>query len=279
MLSRVLVGRVLLAVGAVGVVASLVGMVVGWRLLSEVHAALDRSLLLTSDALDALDNSVAVAQDTAVVVTDGLEQTEQTARELVVVFADGQDILDATADMSERDIAASLEAVEEALPALIQVAEVMDRTLTAVSALPLGPTYDPDEPFDESLRAVQREMRGLPDELREQADLIRDAGRNLGTVGDGAASMASDLATLRVSMREAAGLLEGYADTAAEASAVVTDTQENLAARMRGARLMVVVLGLTLLLGQVVPLAIGWFLLRPDAAGAWLATARGTREP
>ena len=260
-----LVGRVLVAVGAVGVVLGLVAIGVGLRLLSGFDAALTDSIALTADALDAVDASVEVTEGAVEALTDALARTEATTRQLAVGIDDAVVVLDSSADLTEDEIAGSLEAVEGTLPALIDVAAVIDRTLSALSTVPFGPDYDPDQRFDDSLRAVQRELDGLPEALREQADLVRDASSSLSRVQRGTAAIADDIGRLEVSLREATALLEEHSSTARSAREVVERREQDLEGELRLAQVLVVALGLTMTVANVAPLALGWLLLRPDS--------------
>jgi ABC-type transporter Mla subunit MlaD len=271
-ISRTLAGKAFIAVGVVGIVASLLGMLVAVAVTAELDRSMRRSLALTGEALEALDASVDVAEETVILVERSLASTEATTRDLVAAFEDGEALLEATADLSEGQIASSLEAVDDALPTLIEVAEVMDATLRALSALPFGPSYDPNEPFDESLRAVQAELDGLPEDLRVQAALIREAGANLGTVGVGTEAIADDLAGLRDTLDTAASVLGDYARTADEARALVQDSESDLGRQLFTLRLLIVAGGLAVAAGQVVPLSIGWALRNPEAFRAFLAS-------
>ena len=259
-----LVGRVLVGVGVVGVVLSLVAIGVGLRLLRGFETALADSIALTADALDAVDASVEVTEGAVAALTDALGRTEETTRELAVGIGDAVVVLDSSADLTEDEIAGSLEAVEGTLPALIDVAAVIDRTLSAVSTVPFGPDYDPEQRFDDSLRAVQRELDGLPEALREQADLVREASGSLSQVGRGTASIADDIGRLEESLREASALLEEYSSTARSARQVVERREQDLEGELRLARVLVVALGLTMTVANIAPLALGWLLLRPD---------------
>ena len=274
-IDRRLVGRALVAVGILGAVTSVLGAIVGFRFLHQLDGALQDSLGVTADAVDALRSTVQLGADTVDTVADALDETETTTRQLGLALRDAERALDGVASLSESEIADTLEAVERSLPALIDVAGVIDTTLSRLAALPFGPDYDPDEPFDDSLRAIEREFDGLPEQLRAQADLIRDAGDGLGTVRQGTARVADDLQTLNATLASAATLVDRYAATADEAAVVVSESQRDLRTNLLVGRVLVLVLGLSLLVGQIVPLGAGWFLLRPEAAAAFLAR----REP
>lgn len=265
-------GRVLLGVGGVGVAVSIVGSVVGLALLAELDGALKGSLGLTAEAVEAISSSVELAEDTTAVLEDGLQQTEATIRDLERAFADAEALLGATADISEHQVAGSVEAFERALPALINASTVIDRTLTALSAVPFGPGYSPQEPFDDSLRSLQAEMAGLSDQLRQQAALMHEGRASLGAVRSGTEAVADDLVTVHEALGSALVLLGDYSATAVEAGDLVGGSDDRIGRRLDLSRVLIVVLGATVLAGQVVPLAAGWFLLHPEAAAAWLST-------
>lgn len=264
------VGLVFLGIGGLGVVVSLVATVVALRFLDQLETALDGSVGVAAEAVDALGATVELAGETVTDVNVILEGTARTTTDLSRALADAEQILIGTADLSEDQIAGSLEAVDGALPALIQVAAVIDRTLSALSIVPLGPDYDPEESFDDSLRAIQREFDGLPGALREQAGLIRDGAGELGTTREGTAAIARDLDELRDTLAASNELLDRYAATAAQTQRLVT-MNADLGRQLGWARVLAVLLGLTVAAGQCLPLGTGWLLVRPELARTFLA--------
>lgn len=265
-------GRVLQVIGAVGVVAGLVGAVVGLRLLGLLDDALEDSLGVSAAAVDALGASVEVAGETLQALDTTLADTARTTRDLGTSLTDAEAVLYATADLSEDDIAGGLAAVQDSLPALIQVASVIDTTLNALSAVPFGPDYDPNEPFPDSLRALQGELDGMPEALIEQAELIRDGADSFGTVRRGTGDIADGLDELHATISSAGDLIDDYATTAGDARDLVTGNQAALDRQLSWARGLVVLLALSFVAGQAVPLGIGWLLTRPGALAAFVAT-------
>lgn len=271
MLSRTAAGRILIGVGVVGAAVAVGASVLGWRLLSDLEEPLAGGMGVSGQAVEALGSSVDVAQDAVVVLERGLQQTESTTRDLAVAFGDAEAVVGATADISDQRIAESLEAVEQAMPTLVNVAGVIDRTLTSLSAVPFAPDYRPEEPFDESLRTLQAEVAGLSDELRAQAALLREGRDSLSTVREGTVAIADDMGDLQTTLEAALQVLRNYSATAAEAGDLVGPGQTGWSQQLMLGRVLVVVLGATLLVAQTVPLGLGWFLLRPDAAAALVA--------
>src|SRR5690606_7598851 len=132
--------------------------------------------------------------------------------------------------------AGGLAAVQDTLPALIQVASVIDTTLGALSVIPFGPDYDPAEPFPDSLRALQAELDGMPEALQEQAGLIRDGADSLGTVRTGTGDIADGLDDLHATVADAGTLIEDYAATAGDARDLVAGNQAALDRQLAWAR-------------------------------------------
>jgi hypothetical protein len=262
------VGRALVAIGTVGVVVTLVATAVGLRLLGSLDRTLTDSVGVAAEAIDALGATVELAGETTSRLTVTLRRTATTTRDLSAALSDAEGVLSATADLSEDQVAGSVAGVEDALPALVQVAAVIDRTLSALSSIPFGPDYDPEEPLDRSLRTVQAELDGLPEALREQAELIRDASRDLRTARVGTAAIADDLDGLVTTLERSTELIERYAATAGDARELVSG--EDLSGQLVAARVLLLIAGVTIALGQLLPLGAGWLLLRPDAARAFL---------
>ena len=262
--NRVAVGRLLISVGVVSMIASLAGAALGWRVIADLETTLDDTLELTAGALEALDASVAVAQQALEDADRALTDTQSTTGELADALERGGELFDSTATLTEEQVAGGIESVQDTLPALIDVAGVIDTTLTALALVPFGPEYDPDESFDDSLRALQTELEDLPDDLRAQSELIRQAGSDLDQVGTGTRDIADSLAGLQETMGGSADLLGEYRDTTRDAQALTADSRTGLAGQLTVARVLVIVLGIGVAAGQLVPLGAGWLLLHPE---------------
>lgn len=270
-------GRIMRAVGIVGVLAGITATATGLWLVQDIDVLLGRSLRLTAESLTAVDSSLTVAADTVEVVAEGLGSAEQTSRGFEATLVDGADLLDETGRMLRGDVASSLESVERTMPALIQVGGTMDSTLRALAQLPVGVEYDPEEPFDETLQALQDDLDGLPEDLRTQADTVADAGDNLREVGRQGADIATSIADVRASLSEASDVLGEYRATAGEARELMAQTSDDLDRRLLVVRILIVVLGLVFCAGQALPLYLGHRLAEARATVAQVDDDDGTR--
>jgi methyl-accepting chemotaxis protein len=251
------VGRLIRTVGIAGVVAGLAAIAVGLWLIQDLDALLGRSLTLTSESLTTVDSSLMVAAESVTVVGDGLADAESTSRGLEDSLANGAALLRETARLTRSDIAVSLESFERSMPALIQVSGTVDQTLRAVDNLPVGPEYDPEEPFDETLQALQEDLDGLPEDLRDQADAIDEAGSNLARVGRQSVEISTSLADVRASLTETGRVLDQYQATTGQARDLLDDTRSDLNRRLWILRALVIVLGIIYCFGQLLPIYLG----------------------
>lgn len=255
-------GRVLMAVAALGAFAGVFATVVGLTFIGAADDALTASAELTADTVEALDASVTVAGASVEALAGSLDDLARTTEALGTSLESAETLLASTADLTRNDVADSLESVERSLPALIDVAATVDTTLSALSLLPFGPDYSPDEPFDASLRRLADGLTGLPQRLREQADLVDAAAGDLSDVGAGIAGLFDDLAGLERQLAEAQGVLTDYEATAAQAQEIVAQTAPRLRRQAVFARVAVVLLGLTFTASQLVPWHLGGELQR-----------------
>jgi hypothetical protein len=250
-------GRVMRAIGLIGVAAGIIAIVAGLWMLRDLDALLGRSLVLSAESLGTVDASLVVATDSVGVVNDGLARAERTSRGLEASLDEGADLLDETGRLLRGDVASSLESVQRTMPTLIEVGGTIDATLRAVDDLPVALTYNPDEPFDETLRALQEDLDGLPEDLRAQADTVDKAGDNLREVGVQGEEIAGSISEVRTSLEEAGEVLGRYRSTAGEARTLLDDTTIDLNRRLLVLRVLVVVLGVVYCAGQALPLYLG----------------------
>jgi hypothetical protein len=250
-------GRLMRTVAIIGVALGVIAMAIGLWLLQDLDSVLGRSLALTGESLTTVDSSLRAATDSVAVVNDGLDDAERTSRGLEDSLEEGADLLRRTARLTRNDVARSLESLERSMPALIDVGATIDRTLRAVDQLPVGTSYDPDEPFDESLQALRDDLDGLPDDLRKQADAIDAAGRNLRSVGRQSVEVADSIGAVRTTLTEAEQVLGEHRSNATRARDLLEQTRSDLDRRLWVLRGLVIALGLVYCAGQVLAIRLG----------------------
>jgi len=268
MMDPLAAGRAMLAIAALGVVASLVGTVVAVQVIGDLDDGVDQSLEVTAAVLATVDESFVVADDALAILDEGLADAETAVRALAASMAEGQAALASVTDLTGGDLADALEQVEQALPAVQAAATAIDRTLALLGSLPIAPSYSPDRTLGESIGELRGGLDGIPDQLRKQADQAERTTDELEAATAGTLATAESLGELRGRLAAAGGLLEDYARRTGDARELVTAQQEELASGARRAQWLAVGLGIVFALGQFVPAYLGLSLIRGAEVGA-----------
>lgn len=262
MLSPVIAGRIMIGIAVVGLLASLVGAVVGRQLVTDLDEGAEQSLELSAEVIETLDESFEVAEEATEIITAGVADAEAAVSALGRSMDEGQEALDSLTTLTSEDIADALAALEDALPAVEDAAGTIDQTLGALNSLPLGLDYAPDPPLGESIGEVRESIDGLPEELRDQAAQAQRTSDELATATERTAATAEALGDLTERLEVVAELTSEYADRTDEAREVVEDQRESLSASTDRARLLILVFSGVFALGQLVPLYLGVALSR-----------------
>lgn len=244
----------LVVAGIVALVASLGGLVLGLVLVDSVSDEFEESLGLTESALSALGETLVVIESVADEVDGGLVAAAASIDAASEGAGEVSESLGELADFLDGDLQDNLEAVRRSMPAAVQAAGAIDDTLRALSLL--GVNYDPDEPFDTSLMAMQDALSTLPEQLSDQAAAIRGLVPLSSRFADDAAALSGSLTSLGDGLDNTRQLIESYRGTMEQAQGVVDQTGSGLGTQVWLLRLLVVVAGLA-----GIALSIGMILL------------------
>ena len=210
-----LIGVVLILVAVAGTTAALVSADQLRSAADDRATALDRSLATGEEALRTADDTVALVASIVDQLSDSLVAVEDAVFDSIATIDDAESALAKLAEISGEDLPQIIESLEEAMPALIQVADVIDGTLGALSFV--GVPYDPAVPFDESLAGVADSIAGLPEQVRLQAELIAGVGTGVGGIADQAGDLIIAMGVARVQLADGLTLLNQYRATTATA--------------------------------------------------------------
>ncbi len=246
----------MLAVGLVGLVATVIVIALGLRLVDRTGATLAHSLELTAEAVGTVDATIDVAADSIETAADGLATLSTAVADTESSLGSAGRLLQETGSALSEDVPASIDAIRDTLPSLIQSAELLDAALATLSVF--GVEFTPPTPPGESLRRVENSLAGIADRLRENAEDTTNLGEGLEGLSGGAGVLADQLDRLQESLQQAEQLLDGYSATTTRTAALVEQTSADLDAQRAEGRLIVLLAGLVIALGQTVPLAIAW---------------------
>ena len=236
------VRRTLIGAGLVALVASLTGLVVGWLVVGSVSADLADTVGLSRSALLAIEETLVVIETFGADVDDGLIAAADSIGAASAAADTAAGRLEDVADFLEGDLQADIEALRGSMPAAIQAAGAIDDTLRALSFF--GVDYDPDEPFDVSLMAVEAALADLPSQLSAQAGTIRDLVPSSRQFATDAATLAGSLSSLSLNLASTQEVIASYRDTLDQAQEVVDDTGSSLADNTSLLRLLILTMSL-----------------------------------
>lgn len=256
------VGRALIAAGVIGIIASLIGIVVVWMLLDDLGDGVDQSIELTTETLNTLDETLVLADDITSTVSGSTATLDSTVQRLSDSVDEGSTVLTSLSELSGTELPESIDGVVEGIDNLTGVARTIDNTLSQLSAIPFGPNYDPENSFAGTLTEIRDDLEPTATELRSIAP---DLSSLATTVSDSEADLdqlSSDIAALRASLEDTTPLISDYRDRVAEAQRLAADTQGDLGRDRNFAKVVSLILGLAIAVGQLVPILYGRDRLR-----------------
>lgn len=244
-----------------------------------LNANIRTSLDLATQSLAAARDTLAVAETTFTNLSGGLDTAITATASAAGTMNDSRPLIDNVSGVVTEEVPEALEGVQAALPNVIQVADVIDRTLTTLSSvgidrqipLPfggsiplrfdLGIDYNPDVPFDASLLEFQASLEGLPESLRSLEDDLAATTDNLSALSGDLQAASDNLATISDGIDEVLPLLDEYAALVDRLSATVAQVDGEIDNQLNTLRLGVMAVLLFLGLSQLAPIYLGWELV------------------
>lgn len=272
---RRLLGLFMLLIAIVGVILSVAGTYVVWNMIDGLGDGIDATLELTSQSLDTVADSLILTKSTVEDVTDSVDTVEITTNNLSTTISDTRPLLDQVSLVATEDVPNSLEAVQETLPNVAEVAGSIDDTLRILSAFSvnqsivgvnfgfdLGIDYDPEQPFDESIEQIGSSLDGVPERLRELEPFLDVTSGNLATISENIETLASDLGEINENIENVQPLLDDYLDIVYQTQDLVNQTRGSLRAQLQPVKYIVMILFIWIGLTQIAPLYLGWGIFR-----------------
>lgn len=227
--------------GVAGLVGAVVITLVAWILIEDLFDRFSDSLEVTGEALVSVGATLNVADETLETLTASLKTAGTATGHAAASSETISAAVTETVAIVGEDLPASIEAIRDAMPGLIEASNVIDNTLSGLSLI--GVPYNPDVPLDEAFAELDRQLAPLPEGLRENAAIIA----NLIPEADGffqeTMTLTEQIETIRLSVLEARSVIDDYQSQAARLDAVVQDTAAGLDQGAFFSRLLVVLGG------------------------------------
>lgn len=271
---RRFLGLFMLLIGLGGIGIAVFAAQVGHQLVDRVATNIEDLLTQTSESLDLVSETLALAKSSIVDVNAVVDTAGTTADNLANTVSDTRPLLGQISTVATDQVPDSLETVQDAFPSLEQVAGVIDRTLVTLNSFrideqifglniqyDLGIDYEPEIPFDQSVRELGEGLEGIPESLRAMESYITVTSNNLETVSQDIRTLADDLDTVNGRLNEFDPLLDQYqvmvTDINDSTRQMRAQIQDESATLKRGITLAMVWLALA----QIALLYLGWELV------------------
>lgn len=250
-------GRVLQFLAISGVVVAVFLTIVAWNFLGDLERNVDQSLRIGEDAAATLSETIDLAAAVIAAVDSGIVTLDQALDAVEVGLADASDVATATSNLSVT-VADSFDDVDVALAEVETLASTIDRTLRALSSIPLGPDYDPEVSYPDAIAELRAAFEPIDAEMRTLATELDGFATSSAGVGADLDALQIDLDDARTALADSDRLLGEYRAAAGEAGALAAQSRDDLGSSMRWARFTAVLLGVWIVAAQYVP----WWLSR-----------------
>ncbi len=279
MIIRRILGLIMLLTGLTLLAASLAGAYFVGGVLNRFADSVGRTVEVASTSLDTARGTLELARDSLGDVDGGLATAVTATAGAARTLDESRPLLDNVAIVTTQEIPEAIEGMQTALPNLIEVAGVIDRTLTTLSSvgidqtipLPfggsiplkfdLGIDYNPTTPFDESLRVFEASLVGLPESLRGLEDDLATTNANLASLSADLQATSDNLATINTRMGDLSDLFDQYVLLVDNVTGLLAQLETQLAPRLELIRIVAIALLIALGLSQLAPIYLGWELL------------------
>lgn len=259
-------GWVWLAGGLTAIAGSVIGVVVGWILIGSVATSVAETAEVSRRVLTSVGDTAEVVDGVFDDVADSLRGVQTTLGDTSLTLTRASVVTSNLVEVVTEDVPASVDSVRDALPALIDTARVIDRTMSGLAFF--GVDYDPAVPLDESLIEIDARLAEIPELLSAQRQTLEGVASDLGAFSSSTVEIADDLGAIRVRLSQASTVLAEYGSISAESSVLLDDLERSVEQGSGWLRLALVLVGGGFVAAQTLPALVGWRVIRPrDSEG------------
>jgi septal ring factor EnvC (AmiA/AmiB activator) len=214
--ARVL-GGLLIAAAALGVVLALAGITLVWWSSGRIDRRVESALETTGRTLAATDDLLAAADDTLERVGTQTVAIEATVADLAVALEDTAGTARTFGRIAAVDAATAISETQVALQSVSQTARLVDDSLRVVSALPgVGSRrYQPDVGLATSIGRVAESLEPIPSQLGQVDRELSRAATNIESIRSDVDVVAEQLGGAEASIDTARASISAYQDTVA----------------------------------------------------------------
>ncbi len=249
----------MIGVGVVALAAAVFGTVAALRFVDVLSDQAEITLEVTEQAVSAIEDTIALADATHPQIEAALATLVDGVADVGPALDNVVTLMGEASALTGEDLNASIGAIRDTMPGLIGSARLLTATLNALSFL--GVEYDPDPTLEDSMIQIDESLATIESRLAEASGLIDETAAGIAGFTGTFDAAARDLSALQVSFTEVGVLLDGYAETAAEASTAIAEARSGLAHQTHQLRFLILLIAIAVVLAQFTPIYLGWRLL------------------
>ena len=266
----------MIGVGVATALIAVFAMVVGWIFVGQLADASDDSLEVTIQTLDAVDDTIDLADEVLLATSDGVAALASTLTAVSASFDTGTQAIDDIAGLADT-LGPSLEDASGTVRTLEKIGSDIDSLLVAVASLPIGPSYNPQAGLGDTLGNLAETLEELPRQLDTTSASLTEFTGTAGELQQQFDDLASSVGVISDNLSDTGSIVDQYRASVANARTLALGANDDLETGVVLMRILLIVGGITLLIGQVVPLWLGRSLL--DDVDAMNGEAVATPTP
>lgn len=263
---RPLFGMGLVIVSAVGLAASLLGLVFTARISRSLAADTQAALTVVLSSLETTGDTLTLIDEVIKETRGAIASARATTLGVERTVRNSGDLLTSLSGALGDDLPAVIRSSQQSLETAQASAEVIESALyglNAVSAL-TGTTYDPDVPLADSLSDIEDSLDTLPPSFVSIADQLTALQEDALVIGGDLTSLADSLAQIEATLDESHALIAEYQALIGDLSASVAVLKQRLAGQLLALRLVLYFLFAWAALAQIGLLYQGGEMVRYD---------------
>lgn len=269
-----LFGGLFLLIGLVGICFSASGVLIGWYLLDEATATLEKEFSLSLQLLDTLQKNVVFTKNSLEKTSDGLTMVEKTATDVGITIEETVPLIDQVNQIATTDIPQTLDTVQDTIPEIGDMVITVDETLYKLSQLTvdesilgfrlifdLGIDYEPTSTLVDSINEVGVTLNHLSTDFRGlQADFTTTR-ENLHLLGQDTLQLSQEVNLLQEQVTTLLPLFDDYLQIINSAQTDIRRMQTGLRSRVAIIKVVMVMMMGWFGFSQLVPLYLGWRMI------------------
>jgi septal ring factor EnvC (AmiA/AmiB activator) len=267
---RRIVGLIFIVVAVVGWVIAYLGTQLTNQFIDDLVLSMNNALEITSQTLTNVESTLVVAKQTVTDLGATLTTLETTANDVATSINDAQPLMDEVNTVVIQDVPTSIERLQNTLPALVEVAGVVDSTLITLSSFQidqdilgfnlnydLGIDYNPTVPFDQAVLELGASLEGLPETLRSLETHLETTESSMDVMSQDIDQLATDMANLNTSITEAQPVLDEFIRITTDVNGRLLIAQEQLDNQAEQVKQIFQIIFIWMAVLQLVPLYLG----------------------